>query len=173
MSHTGARTNTARATMHSLSLSLSLTHTHTLSPSSRPSSESFLLSHTHSNTHTLACARWHVHTNHTHTHTHIHSLPTPHTHTDTYHTQFLTRDFSVTHTCTHLHTRAHARLRSGFNTSQTGHAPRADEGLGWGSVNKEGEGKKQFYFGDPSDYNMDEINGPRSQVARPCVCVCV
>eukprot|EP00277_Geminigera_cryophila_P042963 CAMPEP_0173081578 /NCGR_PEP_ID=MMETSP1102-20130122/17368_1 /TAXON_ID=49646 /ORGANISM="Geminigera sp., Strain Caron Lab Isolate" /LENGTH=238 /DNA_ID=CAMNT_0013956209 /DNA_START=18 /DNA_END=735 /DNA_ORIENTATION=- len=50
---------------------------------------------------------------------------------------------------------------SGFNTSQTGHAPPLTRA--WGGDNKEGEGKKQFYFGDPSDYNMDEINGPRSQ----------
>ena len=46
----------------------------------------------------------------------------------------------------------------------------ADAGIGWGSVNKEGEGRKQFFFGDPSEYDLSEINGPRSQVLYS-VCV--
>jgi hypothetical protein len=52
---------------------------------------------------------------------------------------------------------------SAFNISQAPASTHA-EGLGWGSVNKEGEGRKQFYFGDPSEYDLSEINGPRSQV---------
>ena len=52
---------------------------------------------------------------------------------------------------------------SAFNVSQAPASTHA-QGLGWGSVNKEGEGRKQFYFGDPSDYDLSEINGPRSQV---------
>lgn len=64
---------------------------------------------------------------------------------------------------------------SAFNVSQSP-ANTQSQGLGWGSVNKEGEGRKQFYFGDPSDYDLSEINGPRSQVsrmARTCVCLLV
>ena len=40
----------------------------------------------------------------------------------------------------------------------------AADGLGWGSVSEEGEGRKQFFFGDPSEYDLSDINGPRSQV---------
>ena len=55
---------------------------------------------------------------------------------------------------------------SAFNISGAGAREDADEGLGWGSVNKEGEGRKQFYFGDPSEYDLSDINGPRTQVWR-------
>ena len=55
---------------------------------------------------------------------------------------------------------------SAFNVSAQApaNANAEAQGLGWGSVNKEGEGRKQFYFGDPADYDLSEINGPRSQV---------
>jgi len=59
---------------------------------------------------------------------------------------------------------------SAFNVSGAGagaSAP-ASDGVGWGSVNAEGEGRKQFFFGDPSDYDLSDINGQRSQVrAQP------
>ena len=54
---------------------------------------------------------------------------------------------------------------SAFNLSHApAHAHGSSEGVGWGSVNAEGEGRKQFFFGDPSEYDLSEINGPRSQV---------
>jgi len=59
---------------------------------------------------------------------------------------------------------------SAFNVSGAGAGAGAGaragaaDGLGWGSVSEEGEGRKQFFFGDPSEYDLSDINGPRSQV---------
>ena len=60
---------------------------------------------------------------------------------------------------------------SAFNISASAPATsREGASTGWGSVNAEGEGRKQFFFGDPSDYDLSDINGPRSQVCCTVLC---
>ena len=58
----------------------------------------------------------------------------------------------------------------GPSSSSAPATSREGASTGWGSVNAEGEGRKQFFFGDPSDYDLSDINGPRSQVCCTVLC---